>query len=75
MLCREILVVDPFDGTKIACEQALLGVGGGRGNEERACNDVSGICMPPPILPAATRCKNLANQRKPETIVNVNTNM
>ena len=27
----------------IACEQALLGVGGGRGKEERACNDVSGI--------------------------------
>ena len=29
----------------VACEQALLGVGGGgrRGKEERACNDVSGI--------------------------------
>ena len=27
----------------LACEQALLGVGGGREKEERACNDVSGI--------------------------------
>ena len=27
----------------LACEQALLGVGGGRGKEERACNDVLGI--------------------------------
>ena len=27
----------------LACEQALLRVGGGRGKEERACNDVSGI--------------------------------
>ena len=27
----------------LACEQALLGVGGGRGKEERACNDVSGF--------------------------------
>ena len=30
-------------GPIIACEQALLGVGDGRGKEERACNDVSGI--------------------------------
>ena len=31
--------------------------------------------MPPPILPAAPccpSCQNLANQRKPETIANVN---
>ena len=28
---------------RVACEQALLGVGGGRGKEERAYNDVSGI--------------------------------
>ena len=28
---------------EVACEQALLGVGGGREKEERACNDVSGI--------------------------------
>ena len=31
--------------------------------------------MPPPILPAALccySCQNLANQRKPETIANVN---
>ena len=28
---------------QIACEQALLWVGGGRGKEEKACNDVSGI--------------------------------
>ena len=58
----------------LACEQALLGVGGGKGKEERACNDVSGIWMPPPILPAAPccpSCQNLANQRKPETIANV----
>ena len=27
----------------LACEQALLGVEGGRGKEERACNDVSGV--------------------------------
>ena len=27
----------------LACEQALLGVGGRRGKEERACNDVSGV--------------------------------
>ena len=27
----------------VACKQALLGVGGGRGQEDRACNDVSGI--------------------------------
>ena len=27
----------------IACEQALLGMGGGRGKEERACNNVLGI--------------------------------
>ena len=27
----------------MACEQALLGVGGGKGKEKRACNDVSGI--------------------------------
>ena len=34
----------------VACEQALSGVGGGGGGGgeggERACNDVSGICMP-----------------------------
>ena len=29
--------------SNLACEQALLGVGGGREKEERACNDVSGI--------------------------------
>ena len=29
--------------TELACEQALLGVVGGRGKEERACNDVSGV--------------------------------
>ena len=31
--------------------------------------------MPPPILPAAnccSSCQNLANQRKPETVANVN---
>ena len=33
----------PKDNTCIACQQALLGVGGWRGKEERACNDVSGI--------------------------------
>ena len=27
----------------VACEQALLGVGGGRRKEERACNDVSEV--------------------------------
>ena len=27
----------------VACEQAYLGVGGGSGKEEGACNDVSGI--------------------------------
>ena len=27
----------------LACEQALLGVGCGRVEEERACNDVSGV--------------------------------
>ena len=27
----------------LACEQALLGVGGGREKEERACHDVSGV--------------------------------
>ena len=29
--------------SNVACEQALLGVGGGWGKEERALNDVSGI--------------------------------
>ena len=59
----------------LACEQALLGVGAGGGKEERACNGVSGIWMPPPILPAAPccpSCQNLANQCKPEAIANVN---
>ena len=52
-----------------------LGGGGGRGKEERACNDVSGIWMPPQILPAAnycSSCQDLANRRKPETIANIN---
>ena len=33
---RGILITDI-----LACEQALLGVGGGRGKEERACNEFS----------------------------------
>ena len=37
--------ISPITGAgTLACEQALLGVGGGRGKEKRACNDVSGIC-------------------------------
>ena len=59
----------------LSLRASSLGGGGGRGKEERACNDVSGIWMPPPILPAAPccpSCQNLANQRKPETIANVN---
>ena len=28
---------------RLACDQALLGVGDGRGKEERTCNDVSGV--------------------------------
>ena len=36
---------------------------------ERACNDISEVCTPPPILPAAPRCPSC---RKPETIANVN---
>ena len=56
----------------LACEQALLGVGGGRGKEERACNDVSAqefVCRP--AAPCCRSCQKLANQRKPETIANV----
>ena len=29
----------------LACEKALFGMEGGRGKEERACNDVSGVFM------------------------------
>ena len=41
-LCLVCFLVPQVD-YQLPCEQALLGVEGARGKEERACNDVSGV--------------------------------
>ena len=66
------------NGTSLRASSRSLGGGGeGLGEGARACTHLSGILIPPPILPAASRCpshQNLTNQRRPETAGYVNKN-
>ena len=58
--------------THEACEQALRGaLAAGREKEERACNYVSGIWIPP-VAPRRLSCQISASQREAETSANVN---